>query len=172
MKHRAWTLLELMVVLAITLAAALVTAPMMVGYVANQRWRAFCTEMVGHLTLAREVAQRLEASVQFSVIEGPGYQFIYIEEGEPRALVSPTPFPHGIEVRLPEMPLPHPSRAGPLDKALSSTHAPRVVFARHGSSSASLVFCDRHGHVLCAVLASQYGRLRCYEWIGNDWVLL
>lgn len=173
MGKRGWTLIEMMVVVMVVAATTAVAAPLMGTYLAQLRWRAFRTEMIAHLMLAREVAGRLEASMSFTVSpESEGYQITFEAEHETRALVAFTPFPKNIELGLPAFSVPHPSRAGVIERALSSTHAPRVIFASKGSSSATLVFSDRQEHVLCVVLASQYGRLRFYEWRYGHWELL
>ncbi len=173
MGKRGWTLLELMVVVMVVVGSAAVAAPLMGTYLAQLRWRAFRAEIVGHLMLAREVAARLEASMHFAVSPEPnGYQITYELAGETRALVGFTPFPKNVELGLPVFNLPHPSRAGVIERAMSSTHAPSVIFASKGSSSATLVFSDDESHVLCVVLASQHGRLRFYEWRSGHWEAL
>jgi len=166
---RAYSLFELMVVLTVSLFLMSVTCPLFSRQLEESRFRAFCAELSGHLTLARHVAQVTETPVRMALSPDreTRYRCLQDTNGKTRTLsVSSWQAGYNRKIgnHLPASPLPHPTGSGKLVRALSSTHAPDLVFGGRGASSATVVFSDGDERTVCVVVSGQTGRFRIFRW--------
>ncbi len=166
---RAYTLLELMVVLAISLFLFSLACPLFSAQIEEGRFRAFCAELSGNLTLARHVAQITESPVRMAFTSDDENRYRCLQEidGDTRVLSVSSwhaRYDRRIKNRLPPTALPHPTGNGDLTRALSSTHAPDLVFGGRGSSSGTLVFSDGDQRTVCVVVSGRTGRFRIFRW--------
>ena len=162
--HKGHGLVELMTVLSISLIMMAMTMPLWRKARAERVFAAFTMTLAGDLARARLRAQVTEAGVYFTLEQEAGQHYAYFAVGEDGdELLGRYGAEPGSEIRLAlPGPLTHPTTGQPLVRPLSSTHAPRIVFGPHGSSSATLVFSDADGRTLCAVLSASSGRFRIY----------
>ncbi len=164
---RGFTLVELMMVIAISLVMLSLTFPAFSARIRDSQFETFAAELAGHLVYARHQAQVNETSFALDFEATTDYRYACLmAEDENWTLVSLSPWRHNyftkIRNQLPTDPLPHPTQKKVLDTALSSTHAPRVIFGPRGSSSGTIVFSDGKGRALCVVVSGQTGRFRVY----------
>ena len=169
MSARAHTLLELLVVLTLVLFLMAVSWPFFSEQIRDSRFRAFTSELSGALVTARTAAQMTESPVHLDLTADETTRFrCLLLDGEEPVLLLNSPWRGGydnrIRNRLPPEPLPHPTRSGSLDNALSSTHAPRLIFGSRGSSSGTIVFSDGESRAVCAVVSGSTGRFRVFLW--------
>jgi len=166
---KAYTLLEMAVVVAIIALLLAMASPLFSRQIAESRFQAAAAEFAGHLILARSYAQLSEEPVKLD-FDPTGifrYRVLAMQGEDWRQLAGAVAAPtrkHGIAIRLPAMPLPHPTTKRTLTRALTSNHGEEVFFSAAGSSAATLVLSDGGEHALCAVIASSSGRFRIYSW--------
>jgi len=173
---RAFTLIEMMVVLSISLFLSAIVFPTYSRQLERARFEVFASELTGHLLLARRRAVLAGESVHMDFSESDSWRFrslVEDSEGQWREISRSTATAGNddFKSRLPDFPLPHPTQPRNIQQALSSLHAPEVIFTPKGSSSATLVFCDNRNQVICAVISGQTGRFRIFTWdeSSGDW---
>ncbi len=165
-KHKAFSLLELMTGMGISMILLSALVPGMSQRNREIRFRALASEVTDQIILARRHARMVSRSVRLLMVDDGEVYFRVeeqMEDGHWRE-ISKSRIKKGIRHDLPDFPLEHPTTGRVLDKPLSSTHRPAIIFAPDGSSSASLVFSDGDGRAYCAVISSRTGRIRAYNW--------
>jgi len=167
--RRAYSLVELLVVLSIVLILIAVSWPLFAEQIHNSRFRAFTSELTGTLVTARSVAQMTENPVHLDLApDGMSRFHCTMLIGEREVFLVNSPWRGGYDNRirnaLPSEPLPHPTRSGDISKPLGSTHAPKLIFSSRGSSSGTVVFSDDEGRAVCVVVSGNTGRFRVFLW--------
>lgn len=167
MKKDAFTLIELLIIIGLALFLAAVATPLFSQLLERARFQGFAARLEAHLAMAREVAQASESSVRLDLLPGPnfGYRiFVEKERDSWHELSRETALPKGVALKLPDVPLPHPSNGDVLVRALSSSHAPNIFFTPQGGSNATVVFSDGMKQAVCAVVSGRTGRFHVYLW--------
>lgn len=169
--HKAYTLLEISVVTAICLTMAAVSYPVLNRNIDRARFDAFDQQVLGHLVLARQVAQKTEASIRLDLEPGEGYAYRLLMQSEStwQEIARASFAPKGIGLKLPLTKLTHPTLGRTISQPLRSTHAPHVIFTGKGSSSGTLVFSDGKNEALCIVISGSTGRFRAYRFYNARW---
>lgn len=169
MAHVGFSLVELLVVVAV---AGLLTAwalPTFDRPIRDSQFHAFAAELTANVILARAYAQMSGQSVELDFTETAQYRYRCSAHGVAQrqllcAHAWEPGYPSRVRNQLPASPLPHPAGQGMLDRAMSSTHAPKVIFAPGGSSNATLVFSDGAERSVCVIVSGQSGRFRVFLW--------
>ncbi len=174
--NHAYSLIELMLGLAITALMLVIAVPLFSGPIGDSKFHAFAAEMTGNLVMARRYAQVSHRPVWFEFSEDEeSYYNCWIErEDGSRELIAQHSKPRDSHIDLTLLPttMPHPTQAKSIDQALSSTHAPRIHFTHLGSSAASITMTDSQRRAYCAVISPSSGRIRAYLWDADqqDWL--
>lgn len=166
----AFSLLEMLVVISISTFLFAVSLPLLTHQAREAHFKSFASRLTGTLSLARRYAQIAGTSVRVDFTETEQYRFRVLADagdGQWRPLaqnVRQANYSGRIRNQLPAGALPHPTQNKTLTRALSSTHAPFIIFGPRGSSSGTLVFSDGEERAVCAVISSQTGRIRVFLW--------
>ncbi len=160
------TLIEVLTTLTISLILFVLVLPNQGRSRRQNQFKSFLAVLAADLARARSHAQLTESSVRFEFIETEdGRYAYYAEEDQGDRLLGRGAWADGKRLIRNRLlgPLNHPTTGKPLQQALSSTHAPALLFGPKGSSSGTVVFSDEQGRTLCVVLSSASGRFRIYH---------
>ncbi|MDJ0841822.1 MAG: prepilin-type N-terminal cleavage/methylation domain-containing protein [Acidobacteriota bacterium] len=167
--NKAFSLVELLIVLIISCLLMVVGWPLFGNYIDETRFQAFSAELTGHLFLVRHLAQTTETSVQIDFDANKEYRYQCVQvDGPVRRVVSQAEPRGGYDDLIGThlisgFGLAHPTQKKDITKALSSTHAPRFIFAPKGSSSGTLVFTDGRQRAVCVVVSGSTGRFSIFR---------
>ena len=166
--RRAYSLLELLVVVAVMMLMAGLSLPLLTRALGDARFLSFVAGFSGDLAMARCYAQISGLSVSMDLAVGEGIRYrVYVRDQEvDRTLVISRDQGSSLKIgnNLPADVLPHPVSGGAMKSALKSTHKPEIIFGERGAGAATVVFSDRGGRAVCAVVSSRTGRFRVYVW--------
>ncbi|PIE02870.1 MAG: hypothetical protein CSA81_05045 [Acidobacteria bacterium] len=166
--QKAYSLMELAMVMAINVLIATFSIPILIHPVRDSHFDNFACELTSHLVSARRLAQITGRSVWFSVKRAPEERYRISMDSRDGVIEAKSVFGSGyssdIVNELPGFDLPHPTSGQPIVQAFSSTHSNGIVFKDRGSSTGTVVFYDRGSRVLSVVFSGQTGRFRVFLW--------
>ena len=169
MARHAHTLIELLFILAMIIFLMALSAPLFSTPLRKARFLGFTSELTGTLIMARKYAQASGLPVHLDLTEEKPYRFrTHVVEGPETRVLWENQWigdPHKrIRLQLPDKALLHPTNDSPLIRPLSSTHAPKVIFAGRGASAATMVFSDGRHHAVCVVVNPRNGSFKVFIW--------
>jgi len=168
---QAYSLVEVMVVLACQGILFGLALPILTRPVNDSHFDQFCSELTGHLVHSRRLAQLTGRSVWFSVKREEGERYRVSCDSRDGSVqirsIAGSGYPSHISNDLPSIPLTHPVSGKPLKLAFSSSQLNGFVFREKGASSGNMVFSDGDKRAVCVVVSGETGRFRVYTW--NIW---